>query len=355
MKKSIKISRGKNGWGGPLVISADVKKNKVLAVTGGGIEEVAQKIGELLEVEVVDGFKAGVPDEEVLVAVVDCGGTARAGVYPKKGIFTVNLTPVGQSGPLAKFITEDLYVSDVKVDNIELVEGDVENISASESSENTNSNSNEENAIEEKKTSTESNKTIAELKAEAKEKVADVQVASTKFALLTKIGKGVGGVVNKLYQAARDTIDIVIRNVIPFMAFVSLLIGIIDKSGIGTVIANSVLPFATSLPGMLVISIVCAIPILSPLLGPGAVIAQIVGVLIGVEIGKGNIPPQYALPALFAINPQVGADFIPVGLALGEAESETIEVGVPAILISRLITGPISVLIAYAASIGLYS
>jgi glucitol/sorbitol PTS system EIIB component len=29
-------------------------------------------------------------------------------------------------------------------------------------------------------------------------------------------------------------------------------------------------------------------------------------------------------------------------------------VGVPAILISRLITGPISVLIAYAFSIGLY-
>ena len=169
------------------------------------------------------------------------------------------------------------------------------------------------------------------------------------------MGKGVGGVVNKLYQAARDTIDIVIRNVIPFMAFVSLLIGIIDKSGIGKVIANSVLPLATSLPGMLVISIVCAIPILSPLLGPGAVIAQIVGVLIGVEIGKGNIPPQYALPALFAINPQVGADFIPVGLALGEAESDTIEVGVPAILLSRLITGPISVVIAYLASFGLYS
>ncbi len=348
MKKSIKISRGKNGWGGPLVISADEKKNKVLAVTGGGIEEVAKKIGELLGVEVVDGFKAGVPDEEVIVAVVDCGGTARAGVYPKKGIFTVNLTPVGQSGPLAKFITEDLYVSDVKVENIELLEGEVEEISASETST-------AKISSDAKKTTTESNKSIAQLKAEAKEKVADVQVASTKFALLTKIGKGVGGVVNKLYQAARDTIDIVIRNVIPFMAFVSLLIGIIDKSGIGTVIANSVLPLATSLPGMLVISVVCAIPILSPLLGPGAVIAQIVGVLIGVEIGKGNIPPQYALPALFAINPQVGADFIPVGLALGEAESETIEVGVPAILFSRLITGPISVLIAYAASIGLYS
>jgi len=174
-------------------------------------------------------------------------------------------------------------------------------------------------------------------------------------ALLVKIGRGVGGVVGTLYQAGRDSVDTVIRNVIPFMAFISFIIGLILTTGVGTWIANGIAGSASSLGGLIIVSIVCAIPLLSPLLGPGAVIAQIVGTLLGTEIGKGTIPAQYALPALFAINPQVGCDFIPVGLALGEAEPETVEIGVPAVLISRLITGPLSVLIAFAASVGLYT
>jgi len=114
MYKSILITKGKSGWGGPLTITPTEKCHKILCVTGGGIHPVAQKIAEMTGGEAVDGFSTGAPDDEVMVAVVDCGGTARCGVYPKKGIFTVNLTPVGKSGPLANFITEDIYVSDVK-------------------------------------------------------------------------------------------------------------------------------------------------------------------------------------------------------------------------------------------------
>jgi PTS system glucitol/sorbitol-specific IIC component len=180
--------------------------------------------------------------------------------------------------------------------------------------------------------------------------------AATKASgVLVKVGKAVGGVVGVLYQAGRDTIDTVIRNIIPFMAFVSVIVGIVTYTGLGDFLARFIAPAASSLVGLLVICIFCAIPVLSPVLGPGAVIAQVVGVLLGTRIGTGDIPPQYALPALFAINPQVGCDFIPVGLALGEAEPETVEAGVPAVLFSRLITGPIAVVLAYFASFGLYS
>lgn len=174
--------------------------------------------------------------------------------------------------------------------------------------------------------------------------------------VLSNIGRGVGGVVGKLYQAGREAVDQVVANILPFMAFISLLIGIILYSGIGNWLAQVLSPLASNVVGLIILSLICAIPVLSPLLGPGAVIAQVIGTLIGSTlIAKGAMPPQYALPALFAINPQVGCDFIPVGLALGEAEPETVEIGVPAILISRLITGPIAVLIAWLASFGLYS
>lgn len=172
---------------------------------------------------------------------------------------------------------------------------------------------------------------------------------------LARFGRVVGGVVGALYQSGRESVDQIIKNILPFMAFIALIIGLILESGVGDLIANGLAPLAGSLVGLIIISVICAIPVLSPLLGPGAVIAQVVGTLLGSTIiASGAIPARYALPALFAINPQVGCDFIPVGLALGEAEPYTVEIGVPAVLFSRMITGPVAVIIAFFASVGLY-
>lgn len=328
MYQSVTIKAGKGGFGGPLTLVPSETRNKVVSITGGGIHPIAAKIAEMTGCPAVDGFSKGVPDNEILVAIVDCGGTARCGVYPKKRIFTVNVLPVGQTGPLAKFITEDIYVSAVDESCITFAEGN----------------------LEVKKEISGAPKT----KAQAKAEVAKMNEGKPKN-LATRIGIAIGGVVNKFYAAGRETIDITIKTILPFMAFVSMILGIISASGAGDVIANTISPMASTLPGMLIVSFICAIPFISPVLGPGAVIAQVVGTLLGVQIGLGNIPPQYALPALFAIDAQVGCDFIPVGMSLGEAEPETIELGVPAILYSRVITGPIAVLIAYVFSMGLYS
>ena len=330
MYKSVKIVAGKGGWGGPLVLVPTETRNKIVSVTGGGVHPLAAQIAEMTGCETVDGFSTGVPDEEILLAVVDCGGTARCGVYPKKGILTANVLPVGKTGPLAQFITKELYVSAVDMSCLSYAD-EAESTAAAEAAP----------------------AYAPKSKAQAKAEIAALQSRHEKN-FVTRLGIAIGGVVNKFYAAGRETIDITIKSILPFMAFVSMILGIISVSGLGNIIANTISPLASTLPGMLVISLICAIPFISPVLGPGAVIAQVVGTLLGAQIGMGNIPSQYALPALFAINAQVGADFVPVGLSLGEADPETIELGVPAVLYSRVITGPLAVLIAYAASIGLY-
>lgn len=331
---NLKIKKGVAGWGGPLLLTKVDSKNKVLSMTSGGIHEVAVKLGELLDAEVVNGFETGVPDEEVIVAVIDCGGTARCGVYPKKKIPTINVNPVGKAGPLAKFITEELYCSDVSVNDIhptDVVPTLTSTLSPPPASTVDSS---------------------GEIRPANDEQIKSVtRERNQKKSLIVNLGQSVGRIMSLFYEAGRDTIDMVIKNILPFMGFISMIIGIILASGLGDWIAHGISPFAGSIGGLLLISIICSIPILSPVLAPGSVIAQVIGMLVGTQIGLGAIPFYIALPALFAINSQAGCDFVPVGLSLGEADPETVELGMPAILYSRLITGPLAVMIAYGVSL----
>lgn len=341
MYKQVKISKGSGGWGGPLIIKPDEKKRYIVSVTGGGIDDITKHIAELTGAEAVDGFSTKVNYDEMACVVIDCGGTARCGIYPKNDVLTVNLHGTGPSGPLMQFIKEHNFVSGVKKDNIEYTDDEGEITETGQSAGDSHQKTAEK-------------KTAEEIKNEAKLKAKENYQGERKKGFIERFGRAMGGIVSVFYQAGRETIDQVIKNILPFMAFVSMLIGIITFTGIGDLIAQLVTPLAGNIIGLLILSVIVSLPILSPVLGPGAVIAQVVGVLVGTEIGRGNIPPEMALPALFAINPQAGADFVPVGLTLGEAEPETIEVGVPAVLFSRVITGPLAVLIAFLLSFLIY-
>jgi PTS system glucitol/sorbitol-specific IIC component len=330
--KAVKISRGRDGWGGPLTILPTRERDKIVAVTGGGIPPIARRIAELTGGTVVDGFRAPPPESEMACVIVDCGGTARCGVYPRKRIPTVNLTPVGQSGPLAEFITEDIYVSGVTVDTIVPADGSAPATLAGSGGAAMSSSS-------------------GSSAAPRAPTPADEGGAGGFIDIIASIGRAMGKVVGIFFNAGRKTIDQVIRNVLPFMAFVTMLIGLILYTGIGDLLARPMGPLANNIVGLLIISAICGLPFLSPILGPGAVIAQVIGVaIIGPQIANGTIPPAMSLPALFAYNTQVGCDFVPVGLALGEAKPKTIEIGVPAVLFSRQIMGPVSVVIAWIAS-----
>jgi PTS system glucitol/sorbitol-specific IIB component/PTS system glucitol/sorbitol-specific IIC component len=120
--RKVKIVKGNGGWGGPLIIEPKEGKDYIVSVTGGGIHPVAQRIAELTGGRAFDGFRSAVPESQIACVVIDCGGTARVGVYPMKKIPTIDVIPTSPSGPLANFITPEYFVSGVTVDKIEVIE-----------------------------------------------------------------------------------------------------------------------------------------------------------------------------------------------------------------------------------------
>lgn len=174
---------------------------------------------------------------------------------------------------------------------------------------------------------------------------------------IANIGTAVGSVVEMIMDSAKDAVKMCIETVIPFMVFISLIVGVVNYTGVGNWLAGLMAPVMSNLPTMMIVSFICVLPFLAPILAPGAAVGQVASILLGTQIAAGVISPVYALPALFAINAHVGSDFIPVGLSLAEAKQETVEKAIPAFLFSRIVTGPVAVLLAYLASVtfGIFS
>ncbi|MDX2935646.1 PTS glucitol/sorbitol transporter subunit IIB [Streptomyces ipomoeae] len=338
---SVFVRKGAGGWGDGLTLRRTETRNKVLSVTGGGIHPVAQRIADLTGAEAVDGFRTTVPDDEVICAVINCGGTARIGVYPRKRIPTIDVYPGSPGGPLAQFITEDIFVSDVGLDDIVVEEGTEDGSEAAPAPDTPSAEGNREQTTD-----------------PVTESVAQPSGGGGRFSRISdgfiKFSSGIGYAVNTLLASGRQAITLTISTILPFMAYVSLLLGFVIYTGVAEAMGEGLKPLAGNPLGLIALGAVVALPFLSPILGPGAAIAQIIGVLMGTQIAAGTIPVEYALPTLFAINGQVGCDFVPVGLALGEAKPETVAVGTPAVLLSRLITSPLAVALAWLVSFGMY-
>lgn len=343
---SVEVSKGGNGWGGPLVITPDEKRRYIMSMTGGGIHPVAQRLAELSGAEAVDGLYNPVSNEDVACAVIDSGGTPRTGLYPKSSIPTVNIMGGGPSGPLADYCTPENYVSGVKPTDVRANE--LASVStASASATDAGGSAGPAAPVGEQPPNDPRS-------SDGSDTSAPKGLAGVLTTIIEKLGHGIGYVVNAFFQGGRDALNMVIRNVLPFMIFISFMIAFITETGFGNLVAVTLEPLTGSIWGLLILGLIIGIPVLAPLLSPGAAIPSVLGIFIGTSIASGTVSPTLALPALLVISIVDTADFIPIAASLGEAEPDTARIAVPAMLVSRFITVPVTVLVGWLFAIGLY-
>lgn len=329
--RTVKLTKGARGWGGPIYVTPTEEKNTIISFTGGGIHPIARKIADLTGAKVVDAFNNPVAKEVIACAVVDCGGTVRLGYYPQQGIPTLNINAGEPSGPLAQYCVPELYISGATIDSVELAEG----------------------SIPVQKKVSQKEEASEQPKVEAAQEDSKNAFISKCINIISVFGRITGRIVNVIYSSAREAVNVMIRTMIPFIIFISLISGIILKTGVGNAFADMMSGILGTIPGLIVFAIILSFPILSPLLGPGAIMESVLGVLVGNMIAAGTLPISMAIPAWLAIGVVSGCDFVPVALSLADADPDTIRFAVPAVLLTRFITSPLCVLLGWLGSIGM--
>ena len=76
----------------------------------------------------------------------------------------------------------------------------------------------------------------------------------------------------------QNAFKIVLETIIPFLIFVTIMFTLITKTGVGTYIAQGLTGLASL--QLIDIGLIITFPLISPIVGPGAVIQQIIGTLI---------------------------------------------------------------------------
>src|SRR5699024_3724592 len=120
MNKVVKVEKGNGGWGGPLFLECEGKRNKIVSMTGGGINELASHIAESIDGEAVDGFKHTPNDDEIVCVIINCVSTLRCGIYPQKKLYTINLNAICRAETLAEHIVDKFNVAGVKKRNVKI-------------------------------------------------------------------------------------------------------------------------------------------------------------------------------------------------------------------------------------------
>lgn len=195
--KTVLIKKGHSGIGDDMYLYRDTSK-VILSLTGKSIDPVAKKLSEMLDMPIVNGFDAMPDDKKILCVVINCGGSLRCGIYPQKRIKTINVLPTGAMGPLAKYITEDIYISDVSNESLSLIETIHQSIETDEAVE----------LVEPLPAGDASATASASKDPGAKPRSS---VTNTALELMTRFATSIGNFVSLLYASARESVELCIK------------------------------------------------------------------------------------------------------------------------------------------------